>query len=89
MSRNYTAVADTSTCFVLNLTILSVESSYRNDVRFIVCNVSCDAIDFSSEIARDAELKREFEASDNEALFRPQTRACFSTVGTRTEKAPW
>ena len=51
--------------------------------------MNCDIIAFSFEIACDAELKREFEAVNNEALFRPQMRACFSTVGTRTEKAPW
>ena len=49
----------------------------------------CDTIVFSSEIACDGELKRECEAVDNEAFFRPQMRVRFSTIGTRTEKAPW
>ena len=49
--------------------------------------MSCDNIAFSFEIAYDAELKREFEAVNNEALFLPQMRACFFTVGARTEKA--
>ena len=37
--------------------------------------------------ARNACCKM-FEAVNNEALFRLQMWACFSTIGTRTEKAP-
>ena len=48
-----------------------------------MCN---DTIDFSFAITCDAGLKQEFGAVDNEALFLPQIRACFPTVGTRTEK---
>ena len=55
---------------------------------FIVCNVSYDTIAFSFEIACNAELKRYFEEVNHEALFRPHIQACFSTVDTRTEKAP-
>ena len=74
----------TSTCFVLNLTTVR-----RALAETIICDVSYDTIiAFSFEIACVAELKRYFEAVKNEALFRPQMRACFSTVGTRTEKAP-
>ena len=73
----------TSTCFVLNLTTVR-----RALAEVMVCDVSYDTIAFSFEIVCDAGLKREFEAVNNEALFRPQMRACFSTVGTRTEKAP-
>ena len=54
----------------------------------IVCDMSCDTIAFSFEIACDAEWKQEFGAVNNEALFRSQMRAWFSTVGTRTDKAP-
>ena len=73
----------TSTSFVLNLTTVR-----RALAEIIICDVSYDTIAFSFEIACDAELKLDFEAVNNEALFRPQMRACFSTVGTRTEKAP-
>ena len=82
--RSYTAVVGISACFVLNLTTVYIELLQK----FIVCGVSCDTIAFLFEIACDAELKREFKVVNVEALFRPQMRACFPTVGTRTEKAP-
>ena len=84
MPRSYTAVTveDTSTCFEYNY------CRSRALAEIIVCDVSYDTIAFSFEIACDAELKREFGAVNNEDLFRPQMRACFSTVGTSTEKAP-
>ena len=87
--RSYTAVMGTSICCVLNLTTVRRELLQKLFfAEIIVCDVSYDTIAFSFEIACKAKLKREFEAINNEALFRPQIRACLPTVGTRTEKAP-
>ena len=60
--------------------LFSLESNYcpsRALAEIIVCDVSYDTVAFLLEIACDAELKREFEAVNNEALFRPQMRAYF------------
>ena len=85
MPRSDTAVVGTSTRFAWNLTTVRRELFLAE---IIVCDVSYDTIAFSFGIACDAEMKREFEAVNNEALFRLQMQTCFSTVGTRTEKTP-
>ena len=59
-----------------------------NNILIIIPGVCCNTIAFLFKITCVAELRQDFGAVDNEELLRPQMRACFSRVGTRTEKAP-